>query len=492
MFEAAELGHTIDERTFERDVPALREALVNAQYDLSESKTCAVAVLVNGVDGAGKGETVNLLNTWMDPRFIRVHGIGQATDEERQRPELWRFWRILPPRGRISFLMGSWYTQPILDRAYGRIGQGGFERALQALNRFEKMLSDEGVLLLKLWFHLSKKRQKARLEALAKDSDTRWRVTKTDWEHFRRYDRFVRVCGEVLRATSTAEAPWLVVDGSDWRYRSVTVARTMLEAIRGRLKAARRPPSAPRHPVLLPALDGEDVIARLDLTRALPKKSYQRKLEKQQGRLALLTRHRRFARLPVVVVFEGFDAAGKGSAIRRVTEALDARLYEIVPISAPSEEERAQPYLWRFWRHLPRRGAFTVFDRSWYGRVLVERVEGLCAPSDWARAYGEINDFEEQLVAHGTVLVKFWMHVSADEQLRRFKERQTTSFKRFKITREDWRNREKRPAYEAAVGDMVARTSTDVAPWTLVEAEDKPFARVKVLKTLCDRLEAAL
>lgn len=492
MFEVAELGHVFDQREFDRQLPALREALVNAQYDLSESKTCAVVVLVNGVDGAGKGETVNLLNTWMDPRFIRVHGIGQTTDEERQRPALWRFWRILPPRGRISFLIGSWYTQPILDRVYGRIGRGAFERSLQELNRFEKMLSDEGVLLLKLWFHLSKQQQRARLETLAGDRDTRWRVTKTDWEHFRKYDRFVRVCGEALRETSTAEAPWLVVDGSDWRYRSVTVARTMLEAIRGRLKAARRPPSAPRHSVLLPAIDGGDVIERLDLSRALAKKAYQRKLEKQQGRLALLTRHRKFAKLPVVLVFEGFDAAGKGSAIRRVTEALDARLYTIVPICAPSEEERARPYLWRFWRHLPRRGAITVFDRSWYGRVLVERVEGLCSASDWARAYGEINDFEEQLVEHGTVLVKYWLHVSADEQLHRFEERQTTAFKRFKITREDWRNREKRPAYEAAVGDMVARTSTDIAPWTLVEAEDKLFARVKVLRTLCDRLEAAL
>ena len=194
----------------------------------------------------------------------------------------------------------------------------------------------------------------------------------------------------------------------------------------------------------------------------------------------------------MVAVFEGNDGAGKGSSIRRVTSALDARCYDNVSVAAPTEEECAQPYLWRFWRHLPRRGRFTFFDRSWYGRVLVERIEGFCSEADWMRAYSEINDFESRLSRHETVVVKFWLAISKDEQLRRFKQREKTPFKRFKITDEDWRNREKWDAYETAVCDMVDRTSTAGAPWTLVEANNKYFARIKVLKTLCAAVEAAL
>jgi AMP-polyphosphate phosphotransferase len=197
-------------------------------------------------------------------------------------------------------------------------------------------------------------------------------------------------------------------------------------------------------------------------------------------------------RVAVVALFEGNDAAGKGGALRRVTSALDARLYDTIPVGAPSEEERAQPYLWRFWRRLPRLGRFAFFDRSWYGRVLVERVEGLAAAPDWVRAYAEINDFEQALARHGTVLVKYWLAISKDEQLRRFRERERVAFKRFKITPEDWRNRKKWDAYEQAVCDMVERTSTSIAPWMLVEANNKYYARIKVLKVLCEALEDAL
>ena len=191
-------------------------------------------------------------------------------------------------------------------------------------------------------------------------------------------------------------------------------------------------------------------------------------------------------------MFEGLDAAGKGGAIRRVTQALDARQLPRLPVAAPTDEEKAQPYLWRFWRHLPRTGHVAIFDRSWYGRVLVERVEGFASEDEWLRAYGEINDFEEELADDGIVVVKFWLAISKEEQLRRFEEREQSAFKRFKITDEDWRNREKWDEYDDAVNDMVDRTSTPQAPWTLVEAEDKHWARVKVLKTLCDRLTREL
>jgi polyphosphate:AMP phosphotransferase len=296
----------------------------------------------------------------------------------------------------------------------------------------------------------------------------------------------------LLRETSTAEAPWYVVEGTDERYRYLTVGKILLKAMRSTLAAkpvVRKRASAPPAPSVI---DNVKLIRDLDLSQKLDADDYSAELEKFQGRLAKLTRHKQFAKHSLILVFEGVDAAGKGGAIRRVTGALDARQYVTVPIAAPNDEERAHPYLWRFWKNVPPRGGITIFDRSWYGRVLVERVEGLCSVSDWMRAYGEINQFEEQLVEDGAVIVKVWLQISQKEQLARFKARERTSFKRFKITTEDWRNRKKWHAYERAVSDMVNRTSTEIAPWTLVEAEDKYFARIKVLKTIVGRLKDAL
>jgi polyphosphate kinase 2 (PPK2 family) len=284
-----------------------------------------------------------------------------------------------------------------------------------------------------------------------------------------------------------------VVEGSDAEYRAVTVGKVLLEALRKRLalKKERRVPKSQAAPIIKP-VDRVNMLARMDLKQALDKKIYDKKVEKLQSRLALATRHPKFAKHDVVCVFEGMDAAGKGGAIRRVTGALDARLYHTIPVAAPTDEERAQPYLWRFWRHVPRKGRITIYDRSWYGRVLVERIEGFCSEADWMRAYGEINDFEEQLAANGAIVLKFWLQISKEEQLRRFKEREATRFKRFKITAEDWRNREKWSAYQEAAADMIERTSTDRAPWTLIEANDKYHARVKVLSTLVQSIESAL
>jgi polyphosphate kinase 2 (PPK2 family) len=242
-----------------------------------------------------------------------------------------------------------------------------------------------------------------------------------------------------------------------------------------------------------PAPAGElNVLRALRLAQPLAKERYKPRYEKLRSRLNRLSRDKAMESLSVVAVFEGPDAAGKGGAIRRVTRALDARLYRTVSIAAPTEEERAQPYLWRFWRHLPPRGHFTLFDRSWYGRVLVERVEGLAATHDWQRAYAEINDFEQALVRHRIIVVKFWLAIGKNEQLRRFRERQKVSHKRFKIGPEDWRNRKRWDAYEQAACEMVDRTSTRIAPWTLVEADNKYFARLKVMKTLCGVIEDAL
>ena len=492
MFESAELGHTIDKKTYGRAEPKLRMELLELQASLLEARRFPVVIITSGIDGAGTGETVNLLNEWMDPRHIETHAFGDPSDEERERPPIWRFWRALPPRGKIGIFFGAWHSRPIVDRVLGVTKTADLARSLEEIVRFEQMLADEGALILKFWFHLGKKQQKKRLTALAKDPNTRWRVTALDWKRFAMYDRFRKVSERALRETSTAHAPWIVVEGTDARYRSLTVGRILRDALKKRLASKEDAPPRVTAPPLVRSVDDANVIMALDLHQSVSRHEYDVKLERLQARLAFLSRDKRFHERAVVVAFEGMDAAGKGGAIRRVTAAVDARFYDVVAVAAPTEEERAQPYLWRFWRRIPRRGRFTLYDRSWYGRVLVERVEGFCRESDWMRAYSEINDFEEHLTRHGIGVAKFWLTISKEEQLRRFELREKTGFKRFKITQEDWRNRKKWDAYVHAACDMIDRTSTDVAPWTLVEANDKYFARLKVLRVLCERIEAML
>ncbi len=491
MFESAELGHRIADRVYARAEPRLRAALLKTQYALLEQKRFPVIIVIGGVDGAGKGETVNILNEWMDPRHIVTHAFGEMSDEERERPRMWRYWRALPPSGRIGILFGAWHTAPILDRVAGRIGDAEFELALEEIAHFERMLVDEGALILKFWFHLSRRAEKNRLKALAAEPRTRWRVTDEEWDHFEHYGKFRKVSETALRETNAAYAPWTVIEGVDPNYRYLTAGRSLLAAMQKRL-AGERPAVSRAAALPEPALDRRTVFSGLDYEQSMARSEYRSKLEKYQGRLSLLLRHRKFRDKSLIIVFEGADAAGKGGSIRRITGALDARQYRVIPIAAPSEEERAHPYLWRFWRSLPRRGRVTLFDRSWYGRVLVERVENLCPQADWMRAYEEINDFEEQMVEAGGIVIKFWLTITKEEQLKRFRERERTPFKKFKITPDDWRNRKKWNAYERAVCDMVERTSNDDAPWKLVPANDKYSARIEVLKTLCERLEASL
>jgi len=492
MFESAELGHQIDRKTFQKEVPKLRAELLDVQYDLLEKHEFPVVILVSGVDGSGKSETINLLYSWMDPRHISTLAFSAPTDEERERPFMWRYWRALPPKGKIGIFAGSWYSQPIADRIQKKMKRAEMEELLDEINRFEAMLVNEGALVLKFWFHLSKDAQKVRLKAMEKDPRTAWRVTKASWDRLKTYDELQTVAGHVLRVTNTAHAPWTIIEGTDDNYRSLTVGHIVRDSIRKHLAQGQRG-SVPVAPPLVPAIDKRTVLSELDLTQVLEKKTYEKELAKWQGKLSQLMRDPRFKeKHSLILAFEGSDAAGKGGSIRRVVEAMDARQYQIIPVAAPTDEERAQPYLWRFWRHVPRIGRVSIFDRTWYGRVLVERVEGFCSEADWLRAYAEINDFEHALVQSGAIVVKFWLQVSNEEQLKRFKEREKTEFKRFKITEEDWRNRKKWDAYAQAVCDMVERTSTGRSPWTLVEANDKNHARVKVLRTICERLERVL
>jgi polyphosphate:AMP phosphotransferase len=494
VFEEAELGRRVSKEDYGAQLPELRAGLLDAQRLLRDARVPVILVL-SGADGAGKSETVHTLHEWLDPRGLEANVFGRMTDEEHERPPYWRFWRTLPARGRIGIFFGSWYTEPLVRRAYGKSSGPELERELGRIAFFEQMLVDDGALLLKFWLHLSKKEQRKRLENLERSPDTRWRVSPLEWKHYRLYDRFVKISEKVIHRTDSAHAPWFIIEASDERYRELMVGRILVDAMRRRLEgeeasAAHGPGPIPPPPQAEGA--ALTVLDRVDLGSRLERPAYQKRLLKLQARLSRLTRAASEKRVSTVVVLEGWDAAGKGGAIRRLSEAIDPRLYRVIAVAAPTDEERAHHYLWRFWRHVPRAGLVTIYDRSWYGRVLVERVEGFAGRGEWMRAYPEINEFEQQLVEAGIVLSKVFLHISPEEQLRRFEDRQRTPYKRHKIGDEDWRNREKWGAYRTAVNDMVVRTSTRHAPWSLVSAEDKRFARVRVLETVCRRLERAL
>ena len=495
MFEVAELGRTVSKEEFDEALPALRSGLLDAQFALKSQKI-AVIVIVSGADCAGKGEFVHRLNEWLDPRGVDTHAFRQISDEEQARPRFWRFWRALPARGRIGIFFGSWYSDPLVRRVYRKIKPSQLDGELDRIAFFENMLADDGALIIKLWFHLSKKEQARRLKHLQRDPHTRHRVRPADRKNLKLYGRFINTSERVIRRTDSAQCPWHLIEATDRRYRELAAGRIVLESLQARLKdgGAGKVQAAAAEPLVqrTRAKSGESILDHVNLSQKLTGRQYREGLEEYQGRLTRLTWEANAREISTVAVFEGWDAAGKGSAIRRVTAAIDPRLYRIIPIAAPTDEERAHHYFWRFWRHLPPAGNVAIFDRSWYGRVLVERVEKFAAANEWKRAYLEINDFEEQLAARDIAVAKFWVHISKAEQLRRFKERQDIEFKRYKITDEDWRNRKKWDAYKEAINDMVAHTSTEFAPWTVVPGNDKHFARVHILKTLCEALERLL
>jgi polyphosphate:AMP phosphotransferase len=489
MFETAEIGQTVSKAEFARAEPQLRARLLEAQRQLREAKF-PVIVIVSGVEAAGKSEVVNRLCEWLDARGIRSVAFWDESDEERERPRHWRFWRRLPPAGTIGILFGSWYTNPIVQRAFRETSRTSYHADLAHVTALERTLTDGGAVLVKLWFHISKKEQAKRLKKTLRQQKRKL----TPWEkRFNKlYDRFAKVSEAAIRATDTGNAPWHIVDAKNAHHRDLATGQLLLKAIEHGLAAhAKAKPPRPektgqRAPERRTILDTVNAAAKLSPER------YERELTELQSRLNKLSWKAWQRKRSSVALFEGWDAAGKGGAIRRVAAATDARLIQVIPVAAPTDEERAQHYLWRFWRHLPRAGYMTIYDRSWYGRVLVERVEGFATPEEWGRAYGEINAFEEQLSEHGICLAKFWLHITPEEQLRRFEERQRLAHKRHKITEEDWRNRNQWSAYEEAIDEMVARTSTAHAPWTLVAANDKRHGRVMVLRTLCEALEKNL
>jgi polyphosphate:AMP phosphotransferase len=474
-------------REYRRRAQTLRLALLEAQNQLREADGAAV-IVVGGVEGAGKGETVNLLNAWLDPRWIRTRAFDGPSDEELERPPYWRYWRSLPPHGGITLFLSAWYSEPLTRRVDGA-DEAWLEARLEEIRRFEQTLVAGGTSVLKLWLHLDRETQEHRLHQLSGDPLQSWRVTPADWENCFHYDAFVAATEEILDATHSAAAPWVVIDGSERRGRGLDVGDSVLRLLSQRAGDG----NAASGIVASPDLDAEEDAPRPPgEPPRVSKAVYRKEVERLHAELGVLHGIARERGVSLIGVFEGRDAAGKGGAIRRLVPAFDARRVEVIRIGPPTDEERAHHYLWRFWRHQPRAGFVTLFDRSWYGRVLVERGEGMASPRDWRRAYDEINDFERQIVDHGTVLVKFWLDVTRDEQERRFEERQRVSHKRWKLTDEDLRNRAKWDSYESAIGAMLGRTDEPAAPWTVILADDKRHARLEVLEGVVGAMRSRL
>ena len=491
MFESAEIEHDIDKASFEERLPQLRTDILNAQFDVLEARDFPVIVLLGGMEGTGVIDALTTAYTVLDARHVIASAFDKPTGEEMERPRMWRFWQALPPRGEMGVYIGAWYSIPLTRRILGKSRAAEFEQELDRIKRFESMLAAEGALILKFWLHISKEQQKKRLGKLVKSARTSWRIEESPWGGSKRY-REVKVAAEhMMRVTGTDNAPWLAVNAANRYYRGLTIGTTILNAINARLAQSGGAEAAPA-PVSVPVVNDQTVLTALDLSQRLEKPDYKKQLAKYQDRLNKLLSRKKFNNRSLVIVFEGNDAAGKGGAIRRVIQFMDPRRYRVNQFAAPTDEEKGHPYLWRFWRRLPRHGDIALFDRSWYGRVLVERVEGFCSEAAWRRAYSEINDFESDMTEAGAIVIKFWLAIDKDEQAERFEAREKTGYKRYKITEEDWRNREKWDEYAAAVCDMVDQTSTSIAPWTLVEANDKYYARVKVLKTICKRLQESL
>ena len=475
-----------DRRDYRGLVPALRDDLLAAQIDARKLAKFSIAVIVTGVPAAGRSETVNRLLEWLDPKYVTVRAFGED-DADTGHPTMWRYWRTLPAYGRIAFYFWGWYGEYIGGELHdSRKGKRRARRQLQRIRQLETMLTADGVHVIKIHLDLDAATQRQRLKKLRADKLTRWRVTQEDLWLARHHKTFRKAIERCLAASNQPAARWHLIDGAEENHREVRVGEILRDEMLVGLQHAQKAVRARASKTSKTTALSPPRIRKVD------DDEYDRELERLQGHLALLTRRSRFRKHGLVLAFEGMDAAGKGGAIRRITHALDARQYQVVPVSAPTADERSYPYLWRFWRDVPERGHIAIFDRSWYGRVLVERVRGFAAAPDWRRAYGEICEFERQLTEAGLIVAKFWLQVSKAEQLRRFNARDEDPLKRFKVDPQDWTNRSFYDAYQTAAADMIQRTDAPAAPWTIVPADDKKSARLHVLRVVCERIEKGL
>lgn len=495
MLESIDLSRRIRKADFKeaKDAVAIRlAALQRRTRDLG----IPVVIVFEGWSAAGKGTLINELILPLDPRGFNVHSCLPPNEEESLRPFLWRFWTRTPARGRQAIFDRSWYRRVLGDRVDGEVKGKGLPQAFEDIRSFERQLADDGNVIVKFWLHISKKQQKRRFEKLRRNPATAWRVTPRDLKAHQQYDKYLAAVEEMLAETDSDVAPWTIVESTDRRFAAMKTFNTLAAALERRIAEVERDSARPARPAPAAATPPAElacsILDGVDLSPSLEEDDYRKRLKDGQRRLRELEHQIYVRRIPVVLVFQGWDAAGKGGNIRRLTQELDPRGYTVVPIGPPNDLEKSHHYLWRFWMQFPKAGHIAIFDRSWYGRVMVERVEGFCTEGEWRRAYREINEMEQHMTNFGTVLLKFWLHIDQDEQLRRFESRQDTPHKQWKISAEDWRNREKWDQYKVAVEEMLFRTSAPQAPWTIVEANSKWYSRVKVLETVCEAIEQRL
>jgi polyphosphate:AMP phosphotransferase len=486
MFEAVELGQEVSKKEFEEALPELRTRLVKAQSAFANYPG-ALIIILNGQDGAGKGEIMNFLGGLMDLRNVVIKTFWQETESQRMRPLYWRYWMSLPSRGHIGFFFGAWYAADMLEAAKGNLSIAEYERQMHRAARYESTLADDGAVILKFWFHLSKKTAKKKLDELKKEYGKGDIVERAMW-HREKYDDIVKAAERGIRLTDHSKARWHLIEADSKRHKILKALRIIVEAMETAVASigVKR-----THPKIAESI-APPVLSSIDLSQTAEYEDYKKRLPELQEKLNKLAWAAYTKKRSVIAVFEGWDAAGKGSAIRRIVQGTDIRLANVISVAAPTDEEKGHHYLWRFWRHIPSSGYITIYDRSWYGRVLVERVEKFTSQNDWTRAFEEINEFEENLTESGIILAKFWVHIDQDEQLKRFKEREELPWKQYKITADDWRNREKWAMYESAANEMISRTSTGFAPWNLIAGNDKKYARLRVLEALCRTMEEKL
>ncbi len=477
-----------DDEEIKARLQAARAELNGMQMSIKEKKL-PVLVIFDGWGGAGKGSVMGKVIKNLDPRFYKTETLSKPGEDELRRPFLYRYFVRIPEAGKFSFFDGSWMDEITRDRLLSKTDDDEYQKKLTSIKRFERTLSDNGYLVVKFFFHISKSEQKKRLKELADKKSTEWRVEKWDLWQNKHYDKCVDVYDDYLEATNQFIAPWYFIDSKNKKWAELQITELLVKNIGTALQNSSY--TAPLLQNTFPLVTMKP-LSEISLDKKIPDDKYDAELKELQTKLANLHNKIYQARIPVVIAYEGWDAAGKGGNIKRLTAALDPRGFEVHPIASPEPHEKNRHYLWRFWTRLPKDGHIAIFDRTWYGRVMVERLEGFCSENDWQRAYNEINEFEKELYDWGAVIIKFWVHIDKDTQLERFNFRQNTPEKQWKITDEDWRNREKWPQYEEAVNEMIQKTSTEFAPWHILESNDKHYARIKALKTVIEEIEKKL
>ena len=490
MLEKIDLSKKVDKKTYRRVMDEAEEKLGLLQRECKDAGIPVILVF-EGMGAAGKGVQINRLIQALDPRGFDVYACDRPTEDEQMRPFLWRYWTKTPAKGRIAVFDRSWYRSVQVDRFDGLTPEDKLGDAYQDILSFEKQLCDDGTVIMKFFLYIDKDEQKKRFKKLEGSKETSWRVTDEDWNRNKDFGRYLKMNEEMLEKTDTDYAPWVIIEAVDKDYAALKIASTVMDRLEYELEHSRpeEEKTAQGQEAKIRERFKNGVLSGIDLSKSLTEEEYKTRLKKLQKRLAELHSELYRLRIPVVIGFEGWDAGGKGGAIKRLTSNLDPRGYRVNPTAAPNDIEKVHHYLWRFWNNVPKAGHIAIFDRTWYGRVMVERIEGFCSEAQWRRAYQEINEMESHMANAGAVVLKFWLHIDKDEQERRFRERQANPAKQWKITDEDWRNREKWDQYEEAVNEMLIRTSTTYAPWIVVEGNDKRYARVKVLQTVVDALE---